>query len=48
MSNLGTPQTLYRCCICDGTVNEFERQPIEQGWAHATCVDDPWQGGTLR
>lgn len=45
MSNLGTEQQLYRCCICDGTVNEFERTSVEHGWAHATCADDPWQNG---
>lgn len=36
----------YRCCVCDCVIwSEESRIYASHGWAHPTCVDDPWQAG---
>ena len=36
----------YECSVCGcGIARPDDRVHNGYGWAHATCIDDPWQNG---
>lgn len=37
---------VYECAVCGcGITRPGDRVHNGYGWAHATCIDDPWQAG---